>query len=363
MSNTLSITGNFDGGNPKDPGSIVETGPNAFTIIPFSEDNDPNYKFRLDVKVINRSSETQRLDLTIDWQEPKFNYLRNYVYTRNAQDIEWTLHPMAVSSEITYSQIDLQPGENYLCLNPKYNYEDYVNFIHDIPETKILNKEKLGISPENRELWMVKINGNKSKPQKRIMIVSRIHPYETAGSYCMEGIVDYFTKTDPDALSASLRNITIYLMPMANLDGVYNGLCKLTRQEGVDLSKQVDNADPISYMIAKCINKVQPDIYCELHNWMFPDIDGIYFLNWVQARQFKKKISSQKPYKKRWKIFLRKKMFAISPIGFKKYCREKFNSTSFVLEFPWHYRRSSDMKKLGIDALKALVEIKPSRFF
>ena len=35
----------------------------------------------------------------------------------------------------------------------------------------------------------------------------------------------------------------IHLIPMANPDGVYNGLCKRTAQDGVDLSKHIDRKD------------------------------------------------------------------------------------------------------------------------
>ena len=71
MANAIQIFGNFDGGNPQDPKSIIQTSPNAFTIIPYSEDNDPSYKFRLDVNVENNTKETMKLHLSIDWQEIK----------------------------------------------------------------------------------------------------------------------------------------------------------------------------------------------------------------------------------------------------------------------------------------------------
>ena len=58
MANKIQITGDFDGGNPKDPNSIIQTDSNSFTITPYSEDDDPNYKFRLDIKVFNHSSDT-----------------------------------------------------------------------------------------------------------------------------------------------------------------------------------------------------------------------------------------------------------------------------------------------------------------
>ena len=194
MRDTIQITGNFDGGNPKDPDSIIQTGPNSFTVIPFSEDNDPNYKFRLDIKVFNHTADIIKSDLSIDWQEPKFNPLRDYVYLKHVSDPDWTYVPMRVNGSKTEGQINFRPGETYVCLHPKYSYGDYLRFVSAIEESELIKKEKIGLSAEGREIWMVKIGGEIEHARKKIMLVSRIHPYETAGSYCIEGIVNHFSK-------------------------------------------------------------------------------------------------------------------------------------------------------------------------
>lgn len=356
MANSIEIFGDFDGGNPKDPGSIIQTGPKAFTIIPFSEDNDPNYKFRLDVKVINCSAETQTIALTIDWQEPRFNYLRNFVYSKNERDSDWTFLPMSASTERTLGEIELPPGETYVCLHPKYTYEDYLNFIRSIPKTEFLSKEKFGMSPENRELWLVKITGSTAKLKKKIMIVSRIHPYETSGSFCAEGIVNHFLNHHLPFTSYN-SHIEVFLIPMANPDGVFNGLCKLTSLDGIDLSKRISDSDSTSRLLKEVIDEIKPHVYCEFHNWMFSEFDGIYFLNRMLAKRFIKNMPSQRNFKKAWKIHLNKKMFSVPPLGLKKYCRERYNSISFVLEYPWHCRNIDDMKKLGADTIRTLAEI------
>ena len=179
--NNIQILGNFDGGNPKDPASIIQTGSHSFTVIPFSEDNDPNYKFRLDIKVLNHSVDTIKLDLTIDWQETKFNPLRDYVYLKHVSDQDWMYVPMRVNGSKTEGQIDLRPGETYVGLHPKYSYGDYLRFVSAIEESELIKKEKIGLSAEGREIWMIKINSDGAirQREKPIMIVARIHPYET----------------------------------------------------------------------------------------------------------------------------------------------------------------------------------------
>ena len=77
---TISITGDFDGGNPKASERIIQASQTAFTIFPYSEDGDPNYKFRLEVRVRNTSSRKQKLTLAIDWQDTTYQRFRDYVF-------------------------------------------------------------------------------------------------------------------------------------------------------------------------------------------------------------------------------------------------------------------------------------------
>jgi len=356
MFDNIDITGSFDGGNPQDPDAIIQTGANAFTVIPFSEDNDSNYKFRLDLKVINHSSDRIKLHLNIDWQEPRFNHLRNYVYTKHTEDADWSYHRMHVNQTQAMGSIECRAGETYVCLHPKYNYGDYRRFVVGIPESDRIEKEKIGLTSEGRELWGVKINsdGNGKRP---IMMVARVHPYETSGSYCIEGIVDHFSKNlspFPFHISPIYNLSPIYLIPMANPDGVYNGLCKLTRPGGTDLSKTCDFTDSCARLLKSAIDKIQPWIYCEFHNWMWPDRDGIYYLNRLQARRFIRHMPPQDEFKKTWKVFLKKKWFAHPPHGFKRYCREEYNSLCLCVEYPWYLRGIEDMKKLGTHTLDSL---------
>ena len=353
----IKISGNFDGGNPKDQNSIIQTAPDTFTIYPYSEDNDPNYKFRLDVQANNDVRETKRLHLFIEWKEPQFNHLRNYIYAKHEEEVDWTLYPMSVEDTGTWGDIDVEPGITHLCMHPKYNYQDYINFINKIPSNGIIKKELIGKTPEGRDLWLLKISNENPVPKKKILFVSRIHPYETSGSFCVEGIVDYFLSKGSELLCDVFRDVAIYLLPMANPDGVYHGLCKLTAPDGIDLSKQVDTSDSNSTLLVKCIDEVRPDVYCEFHNWMFQELDGISFLNWLQTKRFIRNLHSKKLFNKNWKIHLRKIFFSISPHGFKKYCRDKFGSICLCLEYPWRNRNIEDMKKMGIDSLMALTKI------
>lgn len=357
MADYFEITGNFDGGNPKDPKRIIQTGLNSFEIFPFSEDNDPNYKFRLDIKAVNRSSSEHHVDLHIDWQESRFNHLRNYVYLKNNSDGEWSRLTLAAGTADTSGRIGLKPGESHITLNPKYDYADYIDLVSRVPQKGCLVKELLGRTPEKREIWTLKTRNSGDVAKKRIMLVARIHPYETAGSYCTEGIVDHFLNSGKSTKYTWTRNCEVCIIPMANPDGVYNGLCKLTRLKGTDFSKIIDFEDPITLLVKKAIDNFKPDIYCEFHNWMLPELDGIYYLSRLQAWRFKKNIPSQKRFQKRWRVFVKNGLFATEAHGFKKYCREKYGSISMCVEYPWYLRDTTDMKVIGVQTLNSLVRL------
>ncbi len=353
----ISISGNFDGGNPKDPKCIIQTKHNSYTIIPYSEDNDPNYKFRLDVKVKNNSKETKKLELFIDWREPKYNNLRDYVYAGYRGDADWEFCKMAVENAGTRGLIKIKPGVTHLCMHPKYNFKDYHKLLDSIAENDGIKKIKIGKTADSREMDMIKISSYAKKPKKKILMVSRIHPYETVGSFCAEGIVEYFLKAQNAAIKKILKKREIYLIPMANPDGVYHGLCKMSAPNGIDLSKRISENDPTSQLLKRAIDQVEPDIYCEFHNWMLHEYDGIYFLNWLQAKRFVANLHSRMIFNKKWKIHLRRKVLAVRHHGFKKYCREKFGSICLCLEFPWRDRKIADIKRIGIDSLIALTKL------
>lgn len=348
-SDSIYITGNFDGGNPKSSEMILKKEKNFFRIEPFSEDNDPNYKFRLDIKILNNSDLTQMITLEINWKDSKFIHLRDHLYYRHEAATKWSCLQMSLCGKKVSGKIKVSPGETYVCQQPKYNYKDYIHFIRKIPASNFISKKKIGLTPGNKELWLIKIFGQKKIDKKKILLLGRIHPYETAASFCIEGIVEKFFNKQ-----GSLFEDDIYIIPMANPDGVYEGLCKLSTVNGIDLSKKVDLNDAVSLMLKKCIDTIKPDLYCELHNWMLHGFDGIYYLNWYRFYKFISSMPSQKKYKKKWKAMLHRFIFIGKPVGFKKYCRDAFGSQILCLEFPWKNRSSLDMKKLGSDTLNAL---------
>lgn len=344
-----------DGGNPKKIEAIERNGRTIFLLRPFSEDGNPNYKFRLEVVAENHDSTPHDLNLEIQWDEPKYMHLRQELRIRGPKADQWDSILMDIEGRRAFSRIRLAPGNSDISLLPKYGYQDYLNAVEKISNNRWISKERLGISLGGREVWMIRCAGSRAvKPNRRIMLTARIHPYESAGSFCAEGMLTFLAQADEAVIQNDLNNAHVFIIPMAAVDGVAEGHCRLNAVGGVDLSKEADPGDQIGAMLQKAIDRVEPTTYCELHNWMFPDVDGIYYLSRRRAARFIRHMPSQEKFGKSWRPMLKWGFFPDPYKGFKKYCREHFHSTVLCLEYPWSRRQPQDMRALGVATLRAL---------
>jgi hypothetical protein len=66
---------------------------------------------------------------------------------------------------------------------------------------------------------------------------------------------------------------------------------------------------------------------------------------------------SQKKYGKVWKPMLRRKLFSLSPLGFKKYCKDRYQSICACVEYPWFLRDINAMKEMGRSTIHAMSKL------
>lgn len=343
-----------DGGNPRNSEAIWRDDFDTFSITPFSEDNDPNYKFRCEVMAENLSGRAHEIQLKIHWHENLYARYRSHVYLKYNNKTEWVSFQMENRGGTAQGRVILAPGLTTIASQPAYNLSDLNLLYNYLAKYAGVKVESIGHTRQNRKIKQIVLNDTCTSRKKRtIVLVCRVHPYETGGSYCAEGILHKICsgKITHTGLIGRHR---VHLIPMANPDGVYNGFCKRTEINGIDLSKQIDPTDPTCATLLDFLDTVRPDIYCEFHNWMLPHVDGIYYMNWFQARRLILKLPPAlfKP----WKIELRKKFLSARPEGLKEYCSRKFKKPAFVLEFPWFGRTSEDMKTIGFAALNAMAQ-------
>jgi hypothetical protein len=138
---------------------------------------------------------------------------------------------------------------------------------HANTEIKIIGK-----TVEGRPLEIVRI-GREDAPY-RVFLRARAHPWESGGNWVMQGLVDKLLSGDETARKA-LDHYCVYLMPMANKDGVVRGRSRFNLR-GRDLNRNWDlPADPElapeNHALEKWLEEriaagKEPHLALELHN-------------------------------------------------------------------------------------------------
>ncbi|MDZ4198286.1 MAG: M14 family zinc carboxypeptidase [Kiritimatiellia bacterium] len=90
----------------------------------------------------------------------------------------------------------------------------------------------IGSTVEGRPLEMIEI-GDPNLPA--VFFRARAHPWESGGSWFLEGLADFLTTSRPEAERA-LRTLSFCLLPMAARDGVARGMTRFT-VNGFDLNR------------------------------------------------------------------------------------------------------------------------------
>ena len=127
-----------------------------------------------------------------------------------------------------------------------YTYTRLKNFIKEIEGNPNVTMESIGKSVEERELYLITVSepGQDIDSHPVVWIVARHHPWETAGSWAVEGLIKYLISNEPDANSIR-KGVSFILFPMANPDGVFKGVTRYNAR-GIDLNRHWDKSDSYS---------------------------------------------------------------------------------------------------------------------
>lgn len=343
---SIHIDNRFEGANPFHKDGIRKQAQNSYIIFPFCEDDTNIYKFRLDIKFINSKPNEQTIDLEIDWRDEEFNCYRDILYLKNDRS-SWNLKKGILKDGKTLARLDLMPGETYLALSPKYDLRDLSTFLMQIYDNPCLKTNVISKTSRGRNIWLISSSAAKSKNRKKLLFFARVHPYETAPSYIVEGLIGFLVQNEAKHFRDSYD---ISIVPMACPDGVADGCCRLSGLEnGVDLSREIDLTNDLTRIYLDLIDDIRPDLYVELHNWMLKNFDGMFYVNALQAIKLLKgfKMNMPEHLRKQWKIGFRHRILARNPYGLKKYCKEKHKSTVLTLETPWFNRDVENMRYIG----------------
>jgi hypothetical protein len=168
--------------------------------------------------------------------------------------------------------LDMPGPQLYVARVEPYRLSDLDNFLNSIRTNPLVQISPLGKTVQGRELEVVRIG----KPQAahRVFLRARAHPWESGGNWIVEGLVRCLLRGDDDARKY-LDHYCVYVMPMANKDGVALGRTRFNLQ-GKDLNRNWDKpADPqfapenaaLEKWLEEMIRAGQaPHLAIELHN-------------------------------------------------------------------------------------------------
>jgi hypothetical protein len=153
-----------------------------------------------------------------------------------------------------------------------YRLSDLESLLSRIRTNSLVEITPIGKTVQRRELEIVRV-GNPRAPF-RVFLRARAHPWEPGGNWVIEGLVARLLRGDADA-KRFLDRYCVYIMPMANKDGVALGRTRFNLL-GKDLNRNWDKpADPQlapeNVALEQWLERIikagqQPHLALELHN-------------------------------------------------------------------------------------------------
>lgn len=158
----------------------------------------------------------------------------------------------------------------YVASVEPYRISDLDKFIVEIKGHPMVEITPIGHTAEGRELELIRV-GKLSAPH-RVFLRARAHSWEPGGNWVVQGLVRSLLEK---GASKYLDRYCIFIMPMANKDGVARGRTRFNTL-GKDLNREWDRpADkeltPEKYAFEKWLEQMiaqgkKPDIAIDLHN-------------------------------------------------------------------------------------------------
>lgn len=184
---------------------------------------------------------------------------------------KWTHIPGEFTPEKTMKfKVHMNSSKIYLASVEPYRISDLDKFLTRIRKNSLVKIIPVGNTVEGRPLEIIRV-GNPDAPHC-VYLRARAHSWEPGGNWITEGLVNSLLQKDAGKY---LKKYCVYIMPMANKDGVARGRTRFNTQ-GVDLNRQWDKpADsvlaPEKYAFEKWLKHLiatgkKPALTIDLHN-------------------------------------------------------------------------------------------------
>jgi hypothetical protein len=160
----------------------------------------------------------------------------------------------------------------YVARVEPYRLSDLDRLVDPTRSNRLVHVESIGKTPDGRNLEILRI-GDPRAPY-RVFVRARAHPWEAGSSWVAHGLIERLLKND-DRAKTFLQRYTLYVLPMANKDGVARGRTRFNLL-GKDLNRNWDKpADPHyspeNAALEKWLERMiaagrKPHLGVELHN-------------------------------------------------------------------------------------------------
>ncbi len=160
----------------------------------------------------------------------------------------------------------------YVARLEPYRISDLEKLKADIAGQPMIEITTIGHTVEDRQLEMIRV-GAPDAPHG-VLIRARAHPWEPGGNWVLEGLIRRLLRDD-DGARQCLATYCLYVMPMANKDGVARGRTRFN-MNGKDLNRDwLEPADPTlapenaaleKWLEAMIARGQRPDLAIDFHN-------------------------------------------------------------------------------------------------
>ena len=197
--------------------------------------------------------------------------LKTVVISSNGRD--WTPVPTDSLPQNRVQLTIVLPGPAlYVARVEPYRLSDLDRLMASVRNHPRVQVTNIGKTAGGRDLEIIRI-GDARAPY-RAFLRARAHPWESGSNWIVEGLVQRLLKDDADA-KRFLERYTVYILPMANKDGVARGMTRFNVM-GKDLNRNWDtpadpNLAPENAALERWLEQMiadgrRPHLAMELHN-------------------------------------------------------------------------------------------------
>jgi hypothetical protein len=165
------------------------------------------------------------------------------------------------------------PGPRlYVARLEPYRLSDLERFLDSIRSQPLVAITPIGRTVQGRELEIVRV-GRENAPY-RVFLRARAHPWEPAGNWIVQGLINRLLRGDAEA-KRLVERTCYYIMPMANKDGVALGRTRFNLL-GKDLNREWhkpidEQLAPENFALEQWLQRMiaagrPPHFAMELHN-------------------------------------------------------------------------------------------------